>query len=268
MAKIRFSPNFHHLFNELPPHERCAAARKCGCDEVEWHFPYALTKEELKQQLDDNGLEFIYFVVPVEWDKGVWGLGAVPGKEDEFKSAASRALEYAALCDIYSINVGAGPVPEGEDRQRYVDTYVENLIWMAGQAEGLRLKLLLEGVAAERVPNWTMQTMAEADAIRRATGQDRVQLVFDTYQLRWQEQGPLTPIMDEYWDHIGHIQIGNTPVRFEPGVGEMDLLWLVERAYAKGYEGCVGLEHDPSMDTWSSLLWMNKYGYTVDPNDR
>jgi len=268
MAKICFSPNFHHLFTELPPHERCAAAARCGCTEVEWHFPYALTKEELKQQLDDNGLEFIYYVVPVDWSKGVWGLGAQPGKQDEFRRAAERALEYAALCDIYSINVGAGPVPAGEDKRRCVDTYVENLIWMSEQAEGLRLKLLLEGVAAERVPNWAMQTMAEADAIRRATGQARVQLVFDTYQLRWQEQGPLTPIMDEYWDHIGHIQIGNTPQRFEPGVGEMDLLWLVERAYAKGYQGCVGLEHDASKDTWSSLLWMNKYGYTVDPDNR
>ena len=130
------------------------------------------------------------------------------------------------------------------------------------------MKLLLEGVTAERVPNWTMQTMAEADAIRRAIDQDRVQLVFDTYQLRWQEQGPLTPIMDDYWDHIGHIQIGNTPERFEPGVGEIDLLWLVECAYAKGYAGCVGLELDPSLDTWLSLMWMNKYGYTVNPGDR
>lgn len=86
---------------------------------------------------------------------GCGGLGAQPGKEEDFKRAASRALEYAALCDIYSINVGA-----------------------------------------ERVPNWAMQ--AEAEAIRRATG----------------------------------------------------------------------LEHDPSMDSWSSLMWMNQYGYTVDPNNR
>lgn len=268
MAKIRFSPNLHHLFKELPPHRRLEAVRKCGCDEVEWHMPFALTKEELKQQLDDLGLEFIYFVVPVDWDKGVWGLGAQPGKEQEFRRAASIALEYAALCDIYSINVGAGPVPKGESKERCIDTYVKNLIWMSEQARGMRLKLLLEGVAAERVPDWAMQTMAEANAIRRATGQDRVQLVFDTYQLRWQEQGPLTPIMDAYWEHIGHIQIGNTPKRFEPGVGEMDLLWLVERAYAKGWQGCVGLEHDPSMDSWSSLMWMNKYGYTVDPKNR
>ena len=268
MAKIRFSPNLHHLFKELPPHRRLEAVRKCGCNEVEWHMPFALSKEELKQQLDDLGLEFIYFVVPVDWDKGVWGLGAQPGKEQEFRRAASIALEYAALCDIYSINVGAGPVPKGESKERCIDTYVKNLIWMSEQATGLRLKLLLEGVAAERVPDWAMQTMAEANAIRRATGQDRVQLVFDTYQLRWQEQGPLTPIMDAYWEHIGHIQIGNTPKRFEPGVGEMDLLWLVERAYAKGWQGCVGLEHDPSMDSWSSLMWMNKYGYTVDPKNR
>ena len=67
---------------------------------------------------------------------------------------------------------------------------------------------------------------------------------------------------------IGYVQIGNPPDRHEPGVGELDLVYLVERAIGKGYEGAIGMELDPSKDTWSSLTWMNAFGYTVDPDNR
>ncbi|MBT3808575.1 MAG: TIM barrel protein, partial [Rhodospirillaceae bacterium] len=107
---ISFAPNFYHLFLELPIRERFAAAAKIGCTAIEWHFPYELPKDELKALLDDHGLEFMYCVVPADWDAGVRGLGAQPGKQDEFRRAADQALEYIQHCDFYSINVGAGPV--------------------------------------------------------------------------------------------------------------------------------------------------------------
>ncbi len=265
---IRFAPNFYHMFLELPVRERFAAAAKIGCTAVEWHFPYELPKQELKQLLDDNGLEFTYGVVPADWDAGVWGLGAQPGQEDDFRRAADQALEYITHCDFYSINVGAGTVPEGVERQRCVDTYIKNLDYIAGQAGNHRCLFLLEPVCRHRVPDWAMHTMAEAAEIVRAVGRANVGLVYDTFHLRWEEQGPLTAIMDQYWPLIGYVQIGNPPDRHEPGVGELDLLYLVDRAIGKGYTGAIGMELDPSKDTWSSLTWMNDYGYTVDPQNR
>jgi hydroxypyruvate isomerase len=74
--------------------------------------------------------------------------------------------------------------------------------------------------------------------------------------------------MDIFWPYIGYVQIGNPPNRNEPGVGELDLLWIVQRALEKGYQGAIGMELDPSKDTWSSLLWMNQFGYNVDPSNR
>jgi hydroxypyruvate isomerase len=212
---IRFAPNFYHMFLELPVRERFAAAAKIGCSAIEWHFPYELPKDELKQLLDDNGLEFTYGVVPADWDAGVWGLGAQPGQEDDFRRAADQALDYITHCDFYSINVGAGTVPDGVERQRCVDTYVHNLDYIASQAGDHRC-------------------LAEAAGIVRAVGRDNVGLVYDTFHLRWEEQGPLTAIMDDYWPMIGYVQIGNPPDRHEPGVGELDLLYLVDRAIGKG----------------------------------
>jgi hydroxypyruvate isomerase len=62
---------------------------------------------------------------------------------------------------------------------------------------------------------------------------------------------------------IGHVQIGNAPTRNEPGVGEVDLHYLIGQIDTKGYRGWMGLEYDPSRDTWSSLQWANRYGYEI-----
>jgi hydroxypyruvate isomerase len=265
---IRFAPNLYHLFLELPIRERFAAAAKIGCTAVEWHFPYELARDELKALLRDHGLEFTYCVVPADWAGGTMGLGAQPGRQDEFRRAADQALEYITHCDFYSINVGAGPVPEGESRARCVDTYIENLAYIAQAAGDHRCKFLLEPVTSRRIANWAMQTMAQAREIVEAVDRPNVGLVYDTFHMRYEETGTLSDIMDEYWPQIEYVQIGNPPGRHEPGEGELDLLWLARRAIAKGYQGAIGMELDPSRDSWTSLMWMNALGYAVDPENR
>ena len=264
----RFVPNIYHLFVELPLRARFAAAAKIGADGVEYHFPWELPKKELKQLLQDNGIEFIYCVVPSDWSAGPTGLGAQPGREDEFREAADLALDYIFECNFHSINVGAGPMPPGEDCHRCIDTYLKNLDYISTQAKGHRCLFMIEAVAEQNVPDWPMHTMADAAEVVRALNHDKVRLVYDTHQLRLQEKGPIAPIMDEYWPLISYVQIGNAPGRHEPGVGEIDLLYLVEKAVKKGYTGPIGLELQPSKDSWSSLTWMNPYGYTVDPDNR
>jgi hydroxypyruvate isomerase len=65
---------------------------------------------------------------------------------------------------------------------------------------------------------------------------------------------------------IGHVQICNSPTHCEPGVGEVDLHYVIERVDAKGYAGWIGLEYDPSSgDTWASLAWATRYGYPIRP---
>ena len=63
-------------------------------------------------------------------------------------------------------------------------------------------------------------------------------------------------------------KLGTPLTAMNQAVGELDLLWIVQRALEKGYQGAIGMELDPSKDTWSSLLWMNQFGYNVDPSNR
>jgi hydroxypyruvate isomerase len=264
----RLCPNLFHQFTELDIRDRFPAAAALGFDAVEWHFPHQLPKSDLKRLLDDNGLRFVYGVIPVDWTKGEFGLGGQPGREEEFRRAADKGLDYAAHCNFWSLQIGHGALPGGEHRQRCIETLARNLQYVCDQAKGTDLRIVIEPVATARfnIP-FVLSTMEHGAQVLRLVGQDRLRLVFDTYHLRMQEQADLTAILHAYWPLIGHVQIGNAPTRNEPGVGEIDLCWLIDQVEAKGYDGWIGLEYDPSIDTWASLRWASRYGYPIRGRD-
>ncbi|CAH1666254.1 hydroxypyruvate isomerase family protein [Chelatococcus asaccharovorans] len=256
----RFAPNFYHHYLELPVRERFAAARASGFDAIEWHFPYELAADALGVLLDDNGLAFLYAVMPVDWtrDKGLAGL---PGREDECRAAAERGLAFLSRIGAGSMQVGAGVVPEGASREHCVEVFQRNLDWICDQARGTGVDIAIEGVCNARFPGWVVQTIGETAEVVRTVNRPNLKLVYDTYHLRMEEKGPLTPLLDLYWPLIGHVQIGNAPGRHEPGVGEIDLFHIIDALEAKGWTRPIGLEFDPASDTWSSLRWMERYGY-------
>ncbi len=264
---IRLAPNFHHQFTELPIRQRFAAAAALGFDAVEWHFPYELPKEELRSLLRDNGQTFVYAVTPSDWAANNYGLAGQPGREEEFRRAADKGLDYMLTIESHAMQVAPGDIPDGVDRQRCIDSLLHNLDYLCGQAKGSPLTLCLEGVCDARFPGKTfvLRTIADAAGIVRDLNRDNLKVVFDTYHLRMQEQGSLSLLLDRYFDVIGHVQIGNAPVRNEPGTGEIDLHFLLERLEAKGYGHWVGLEYDPSRDSWASLAWAERYGYARRP---
>jgi len=261
----RFAPNLYHLFLELPVTERFAAAREAGFDAVEWHFPYELDKHELKRLLHDNGLSFVNAVTPVDWRKDI-GLTGQPGRQDEFRRSAEIALEYASLCGWVTLHPGAGQVPAGVSQQACIDTMKENVAWLCEQARGLPLKITLEGVCNRRFPGCVLQSMDDAVQVVRDLALPNLGVVYDTYHLRYEHKGSLIELLRAHWDLIGHIQIGNVPGRNEPGVGELDLHAVVHEIDSLDWKGWIGLELDPSKDTWSSLMWANAYGYKVAPS--
>ena len=47
----------------------------------------------------------------------------------------------------------------------------------------------------------------------------------------------------------------------------LDLDFLIREIDSLGYDKWIGLEFDPSLDSWSSLLWARRYGYPVRPRE-
>lgn len=261
----RFAPNLYHLFLELPAVERFAAVRAAGFDAVEWHFPYELDRHVLAGLLRDNGLALVNAVTPVDWRKDK-GLAGQPGRQPEFRASAEIALEYVEACGLRTLHPGAGQIPAGVERERCLDALRENLLWLCDRARSLDVCITIEGVCNARFPGCVLQTLDDAAAVVRELAQPNLRLVYDTFHLRHEHKGSLIELMRAHWDTIGHIQIGNVPGRHEPGVGEIDLHAIVREADALGWTGWIGLELDPSRDTWTSLAWANAYGCTVEPS--
>jgi hydroxypyruvate isomerase len=261
---VRFAPNLYHQFRELELYDRFAAAAQAGFDAIEYHFPTEIPRDTLRSLLRDNGLRFLYGVIPADWSKGNYGLGGQPGRQEEFRRAADLALEYAAHCDFWSIQVGHGWLPEGVERSQCMEVLAQNLQYICDAAAGTELRIVLEPVTSARFNKpFVLSTMAQGAEVMRMADRGNLKLVYDTYHLRMEETGPLSAILDAYWPMIGYVQIGNAPGRNEPGVGEIDLHHIIEAVERKGYEAWIGLEYDPSKDTWSSLAWANRYGYQV-----
>lgn len=49
--------------------------------------------------------------------------------------------------------------------------------------------------------------------------------------------------MEDAWDEIAYIQVGDVPGRKEPTTGEINYKRVFQWLHDKGYKGIVGMEH-------------------------
>jgi hydroxypyruvate isomerase len=61
-----------------------------------------------------------------------------------------------------------------------------------------------------------------------------------------------------YFPLIAHVQIADVPGRHEPGTGTQPIHEFLRELDHLGYDGYVGLEYRPLVDTASSLTWIRR----------
>jgi hydroxypyruvate isomerase len=112
---IRFSANLSMLYTELPFLDRFGAAAADGFEGVEYLGPYEVPAEAIRERLETYKLTQVLFNVPSgDWAGGERGIGALPGRSDEFRRGVGEALRYAEVLDCRMVNCLAG-VPTGTD---------------------------------------------------------------------------------------------------------------------------------------------------------
>jgi hydroxypyruvate isomerase len=62
----KFAANLTMLFTEAPFLERFALARQAGFNYVEYLFPYAFDRDQLRAQLELHGLKQVLYMAQVE----------------------------------------------------------------------------------------------------------------------------------------------------------------------------------------------------------
>lgn len=255
----RFAANLTMLFNEVPFLERFALAKTAGFKAVEFLFPYAYSKEEIKSALDNNALKLVLHNLPAgDWDAGERGIACHPDRVNEFRSGVAQAIEYASYLHVGQLNCLAGKAPVGVEAKLLHDTFVSNLQYAASELKKVGLKLLIEPINTFDIPGFYLSKTEQGIAILDAVGADNAFLQYDIYHAQRME-GELANTIQKHLSRIAHIQLADNPGRNEPGTGEIHYDYLFGLLDRLGYAGYIGCEYKPLKSTAAGLGWMDQY---------
>ncbi|XP_057193252.1 putative hydroxypyruvate isomerase isoform X2 [Triplophysa rosa] len=204
MPALKFSANISWLFTELPEFtQRLRAAASAGFRAVEAAWLYDSDLTELKRVKDETGLEIALINTPPgDLKNGDLGLGAVPGREQEFRRGLDLAVRYAKALDCRRIHLMAGRVPAGADRSAVAmemeDTFVQNLKHAAGVLSKERIIGLIEPINTRITDaRYFLDSPHQAAVILQRVGHPNIKLQMDIYH--WQiMDGNLTQNIQKY----------------------------------------------------------------------
>ena len=249
----RYSANLGFLWASLPLPERIARAGAAGFKAVELHFPYDVPASETQAACRAAGVELVSLNTPPQ---DAFGLGAMPGREAEFKEGFAQALDYARTAGAAGIHVMAGVVP-AQASVEATATFRDNLIWAAAEVQGTGMTLLLEPLNPRDRPGYFYSTLGRAEEMIARVGSPAVKIMFDVYNIAVAE-GDVLNRLRRHFPRIGHVQIAGVPSRAEPDEGEIDYRHVLGELAALGWRGWIGCEYRPRGDVEAGLGWMKR----------
>lgn len=255
----KFAANLTMMFNEVPFLDRFEAAAKAGFKYVEYLWPYEYDKEVLRRLLDQYGLKQVLFNTAAgNVSAGEWGVSAIPGREADSHKDIDMALEYALALGCKNVHVMAAVVPEGQDREAYKQTFIENVSYAADKFKPYGIKVLLEALSPEVKPNYLLKSQFDTLEIVEAVRRENVFVQLDYFHAQ-NVDGNLSRLTDKLNNKFAHVQIASVPDRHEPDEGEINYAYIFNKLDEIGYEGYVGCEYKPRASTVDGLQWFQPY---------
>ena len=256
---LQFSANLTLLFKELPLLERFNAAKESGFSSVEIQFPYEIPARHIKKELDLAGLELVLINVPAgDFLNGGEGLAAVPSKKKEFMDAINIASEYVDILNPKFINVLAGCCQDNKYVDKYMETLLDNLSFAADFFLNKGIKLVFEGVNTRDWPGFLIHNNMQMIKVLEILNHSNVYMQYDIYHMHTMGEDYLS-FLHEQISKIGHIQFADSPGRHQPGTGKIDFNSVFKVIEKSIYNGFLGAEYIPNVDTLTSLDWFNPY---------
>ena len=256
---VRFSANLGFLWPDRPLLDRIDAAAAAGFRAIELHWPYDVPAGRVRGRCAEHGLALLS-VNTARGDAaaGENGLGALPGREEEFQVAVDQSLAFCRAAGATAIHCMAGAVLPGQrDAARAV--FVGNLRAASAKATRDGITLLLEPLNPHDAPNYSYSTVDEAAAVIAETGSSCVKLMFDCYHVG-RVGDDVIASLKRLLPIIGHVQIAAVPSRAEPDRGDLDYREVFAALDRLSYTGWTGCEYKPAAATDDGLRWASALG--------
>lgn len=253
---IGFDANLFALFTELPLADRFRAAAEAGFRAVELPVPYEFRPAQLHMLAADAGLWIVQINAPAGDHQTERGLACQPLNWQRFRQSVDEAIAMAGTIGCRIIHFAAGMVPEAADPEDVRATYLDNLSFAARALAKEGMVAAVEPLNALDFPSFYLTRFAQAVEIVEQVNEPNLKIIADSYHMARMGESIAEAI--DRWPHlVGHVQIADSPGKGEPGTGEVDFAALFKALRRIDYQGWIGLEYRPSVDSLASFGWMD-----------
>lgn len=255
---MRFCANLSILFKEAPLLDRFGLAAEAGFSAVEFWWPgHEADLSDVERAAKDAGLAVALFNFDAgDMPNGDRGLVGDPERQEQFRENVPVALELARSLGCERMNVLAGHEKEGMERVEQLTFARENVAFAAEKARAAGVTVMVEAVNTFENGPYLLHTTEQAVSFVESVGRTNVQVQHDFYHMQRME-GNLVANLRRYIEHVGHVQVADSPGRGEPGTGEIHYPFVLAELEKLGYDGYVGLEYNPTTQTTEgSLGWI------------
>jgi hydroxypyruvate isomerase len=258
-GELKFCANLKWLFTEVPLEKRYMAAAEAGFKAAEFAWPYDYSISFFRDLLRQSGLQQVLINTPIGKPGTVKASGQAchPDSVKQFREDFYTSLEYAEALNCKMIHLQAGIRQEEVSQELAFSTLVENIRWASEQARAEQVTIVIEAVNSIDIPGFLINTQEQSLSIINLVGADNVKILFDIYHVQ-RSEGDITTRLRSLFNHIGHVQVADTPGRNEPGTGEINWKFIFGELSKLNYDGWVGCEYRPLSNTFIGLGWMQE----------
>jgi hydroxypyruvate isomerase len=256
----QLSPNIELLFTEAGPDtaDRVRAAAAAGFDTVEMWGTTGKDIDALAKALADTGVALTSVLAEPRTNF------TLPGTDlTAFFDGLDRGVEHARKLGCPRIVLGSGIGFPGMKRPQNLQRLIDVFADAVQRTDDSGVTLVLEPVNT-RVdhPGALLDRTADAVAVARAVGSPRFKILYDLYHSVTEGEDPATELANAT-GFVGYVQIADVPGRGEPGSGSLDWNAQLSALRSSGYDGPIGLEYFPTIESVASVAHIRSVAATV-----
>jgi hydroxypyruvate isomerase len=180
-----------------------------------------------------------------------------PATHADFLVGLRESIDVAHRlgCGCLIIEAGDRQGISDQPRVEYARAALFEVLQAAAElAEAEQVVLVLEPLNTELDhPDSFLSSTDLALELIGAVASPGVRLLLDIYHSQMMGEADPDVLLRGREQLLGHVHVADMPGRAEPGTGEIDWTTMVDSLRRSGYDGAIGLEFMPSIDTADAL---------------